>query len=731
MGTIESALKTPKGQIAVATTVMLTFISFWRAAAIVLNDMASSAYYVPGIAEQAIGNAAPWFILGIMLFSYAVRLVYLESTLMFIRGGLYRVVKSAMGGMLAKLSVSALMFDFILTGPISGVSAGQYLVGLLNEILQFYGQPQIPQDLGAVFFACVIIFYFWHHNILGIEESSSKALRIMQITTVLVVCLILWCLYTLFQMDWSWPTRELHLTPHALGWLNGTQLSQITTVAVLVGFGHSFLAMSGQETFAQVSREIAHPKLKNLKRAGLIIFFFCLIFTTSVSFFSVMIIPDGVRAQYYDNMIVGLINHMLGPNPVKLAFQGFVVIVGFLILSGAANTALIGSNALMNRLAEDGVLFDWFRKPHKKYGTSYRILNGIALLQVITILLSRGNVYLLGEAYAFGVLWSFFFQTLAVTVLRYKDPTPREWKFPLNLHIGRLEIPIGLLATLSVLFFVATTNLFTKQVATVSGICFTAFLFTLFTISEQLRKRKTSAPIGLDPFRVEENPQITRATVGCRPHGTLVPVIESKDLSHLNAVLGQTDTKRYDVIVMTTRLLRGPTAGQGEEIIFTDQEQDLFTRAVKLAEKHGKSVHLVVAASNDTFFSIAQTAFKLDIDSIVMRVSAKMTPLQQAKAVSEAWDKLPTAGNKKDVVVKVWRDGQYILLWHALPPLPDIPRETLRAINYLYRELNPEGEEKIDRPEIIELAVKRLLQEYESGQFVWKGKEEKKEKPTE
>ncbi len=729
MPTSNSILKTPKGQIAVATTVMLTFISFWRAAAIVLNDMASSAYYVPGIAEQAIGNAAPWFILGIMLFSYVVRMVYLESTVMFIRGGLYRVVKSAMGGTLAKLSVSALMFDFILTGPISGVSAGQYIVGLLNEILNFYGQPIIPQNLGAVIFASLIIFYFWHQNILGMEESSSKALRIMQITSVLVVLLLIWCLYTLFQMEWNWPPTELHLTPHALGWLNGTQFSQITTVAILVGFGHSFLAMSGQETFAQVSREIAHPKLKNLKRAGLIIFFFCLIFTTSVSFLSVMIIPEAARPQYYDNMITGLVIHMMGPNSLKLFFQGFVVIVGFLILSGAANTALIGSNALMNRLAEDGVLFDWFRKPHKKYGTSYRILNGIALLQIVTILLSRGNVYLLGEAYAFGVLWSFFFQTLAVTVLRYKEPGPREWKFPFNLHLGKLEIPVGLLVTLLVLFFVATTNLFTKQVATISGICFTAFLFILFTVSEHLRKKKVALPIGLDPFRIEENLQITRATVGCRPHGTLVPVIESKDLSHLNAILEQTDTRKQDVIVMTTRLLKGPTAGQGEEIIFTDQEQDLFTHAVKIAEKYGKSVHLVVAASNDTFFSIAQTAFKLDVDSIVLRVSQRMTPLQQAKSVSEAWDKLPNT-SKKDVVVKIWRDGKIILLWHALPPLPDIPRETLRDINYLYRELNPEGDENIARPEIIELAVKRLLQDYQSGQFTWRKEKKEENKPT-
>src|ERR1700726_3530014 len=119
----------------VASSVMLTFISFWRAAAIVLNDLGSSAFYAGGIAEQAIGAAAPWFILGIMLFSFAVRAVYVESCSMFTRGGVYRVVKEALGGTFAKLSVSALMFDYILTGPISGVSAGQYITGLMNEMM--------------------------------------------------------------------------------------------------------------------------------------------------------------------------------------------------------------------------------------------------------------------------------------------------------------------------------------------------------------------------------------------------------------------------------------------------------------------------------------------------------------------------------------------------------------------------------------------------------------------
>src|SRR5215510_7892436 len=138
---MEIPKKETRVKVVVATTVMLSFISFWRAAAIVLNDLGSSAFYVGGIAEQAVGKSAPWFILGVMLFSYAVRALYIESSTMFTRGGVYRVVKEAMGGTVAKLSVSALLFDYVLTGPISGVSAGQYIVGLVAQALAYFGHP--------------------------------------------------------------------------------------------------------------------------------------------------------------------------------------------------------------------------------------------------------------------------------------------------------------------------------------------------------------------------------------------------------------------------------------------------------------------------------------------------------------------------------------------------------------------------------------------------------------
>src|SRR5437879_3364857 len=180
-------------RIIVATTVALSFISFWRAAAVVLSDLASSAFYAGGIAEHAIGKSAPWFILGVMLFSFAVRSVYLESCSMFVRGGVYVVVRDAMNHFMARLSVSALIFDYILTGPISVVSAGQYLGRLLNEISALlHSDFRLEPNHFAAFFGVLVTIYFRWSNVNGIHESSGKALRIMQANRVTVAALSIW-----------------------------------------------------------------------------------------------------------------------------------------------------------------------------------------------------------------------------------------------------------------------------------------------------------------------------------------------------------------------------------------------------------------------------------------------------------------------------------------------------------------------------------------------------------
>ena len=711
-------------KVVVATTVMLSFISFWRAAAIVLSDLASSAYYVGGIAEHAVGKAAPWFILSIMLFSYAVRAIYIESCSMFVRGGVYKVVHEALGGTLAKFSVSALMFDYVLTGPISAVSAGLYLGGLINETgANFHiAGMHVNAPYFAAAFAAVVTLYFWRKNIIGIHESSEKALRIMQITTVMVVILIVWCFVTILKNGYN-PVplpvpANLKFSPEALGWLKGTLAPSITIIAVLIGLGHSLLAMSGEESLAQVNREIAHPKLKNLERAGFVIFIYSMMFTSLVSFFAVMIIPDAARQHFLDDLIGGLSMYLAGPLSARLLFHGFVVLVGTLILSGAVNTAIIGSNGVLNRVAEDGVLPDWFRHPHKKFGTTSRIINVIVALQLITIIISRGDVYMLGEAYAFGVVWSFAMKALSVLVLRYKQPGGREWKVPLNFHVRGVEIPVGLFLITVTLFALAIVNVLTKEVATISGVTFTILFFIVFELSDiSNRKRRIGHAQEMEKFRLDPHADLTVDSVSARPGNVLVAVRNPNHLQHLGRILDKTDTRKMDIVVITVHRVTQAASGEhGLESsqLFSEDETTVFSQVVTLAEKAGKHVELMVVPGSDPYQAVVQTAARLESSRIVMGLSPKLTPSEQGAQVGRYWEQLPEP--RPSLSLEIVLENQKDTVFFNLGPHP--PRlwpEDLDLVHRLWLELSAKGPgSKLHHRDIIGVALRRMNAELHS-----------------
>ena len=679
-------------RVVVATTALLSFISLWRAAAIVLGDLGSSAFYAGGIAEQAVGKAAPWFVLGVMLFSYCVRAIYLESSIMFVRGGVYRVVKEAMGGTMAKLSVSALLFDYVLTGPISAVSAGLYMIGLLGEVLARFGvELPIPRDMLAAGFAMLVILYFWWRNTHGLHESSGDALKIIQITTVMVVILLVWSVVTLLMRGGHLPpplVREnLTFTHEALGWLKDTRFPALTAIALLIGFGHSFLAMSGYESLAQVYREIESPKALNLRKAALVVFVYSVVLTVSVSFLATALIPDKDRPDYYGNMISGIAMHLVGPHSLQLAFQAFVVICGFLILSGGVNTSIVGSNAVLNRVSEDGVLPQWFRHPHPRYGTTHRFLDLILCLQLATVILSGGHIYILGEAYAFGVIWSFTLQAVALVVLRYTSPGTREWRVPLNLKIGGFEFPIGLAAITLALLSVAMINLFTKQVATISGIAFTLVLYVAFVVSERATaRRRAGEDHKLDQFQLQPSADVSQEDLAVRPGSVLVPVRDPNSLTHLKWVMDGPDNAARDIVVMTVRLLQGPNTGYRDfdsARLFKDYEQTLFTRVVAIAEREGRPVKLLVVPSSNAGDAIVQTATRLQSTEIVVGESGKFNAAQLAQMLGESWDRVEKDKTFRARLVVCRRDRS-IEMFQLGPHVPHLTPEDVELIHTLW-----------------------------------------------
>ena len=734
----EKTVVAPSGRVrlVVASSVMLSFISFWRAAAVVLNDLGSSAFYAGGIAEKAIGKSAPWFILGVMLFSFAVRAVYVESCSMFTRGGVYRVVKEALGGTFAKLSVSALMFDYILTGPISGVSAGQYITGLLDELLVVaaahnwlpaamlgvpHHVPQLPMDLTSAFFAVAVTVYYWWQNVKGIHESSNKALEVMKITTVMVVILIAWGFYTVFHRGAVLPPlpspSTIHFSNDALGFLRHTRYTEMLGLfGILMAFGHSVLAMSGEESLAQVNREIEHPKLKNLKRAAIVIAIYSLVFTGLASLLAVMLIPDSVRVSVYgDNLIAGLAMYMAGPQVLRIIFRVFVVIVGFLILSGAINTSIIGSTGVLMRVAEDGVLTDWFRKPNRRFGTSYRIVNLVAVMQLLTIIISRGKVLVLGEAYAFGVIWSFTFNSLAMLVLRWKYKGERGWKVPPNIRIGSTEIPVGLISVFMVLLSTAVVNLFTKSIATISGIAFAAIFFIVFSISERQNKRRHALTDRQmrEHFQLEHEDTIGREALQIRQGCLMVTMRDSANPFALKWALARTDTEEQDVVVLTARMVGagGPELLDASEQSFSEHEQMLFTKAVSVAESFGKHVNLLVVPAGDVFAALVQTANSLEAASVVSGISSKMTAQEQAYYVGQAWEALPEP--KRQFTFNVVLEDGTAQSYHIGPHAPSLQPDDVQLVHRLWLNFRRDPDlDKLHHSDIVTYALTRLASEY-------------------
>ena len=484
---------------------------------------------------------------------------------------------------------------------------------------------------------------------------------------------------------------------------------------ILMAFGHSVLAMSGEETLAQVNREIEHPKLKNLKRAAIVIAIYSFIFTGVGTLLATMIIPDAVRVPVYrDNLIAGMAMYMWGPQVLRIVFRVFVVIVGFLILSGAVNTSMIGSTGVMMRIAEDGVLTDWFRKPHRRFGTSYRIINLITGLQLFTIIVEPRQRDHAGRGLC---LWRDLELHLQLSghagaALEIQRRTRLEGSRQ-PARSAESNCPSGCSASSSRCFTMALVNLLTKSVATESGIAFTAVFFTIFAISERrnLGKHQLTQQQMKEHFQLEQQDTIGREALQVRPGGVLVTMRDPVNPFALKWALARTRTDQQDIVVLTARMMGAGGPEYVDNQLFSEHEQMLFTKAVSVAESFGKHISLLVVPAGDIFAALVQAANSLEVAALVSGLSTRMSAQEQAFHVGQAWESLPEPKRQFTFYV-VMPDGE-AEAFHIGPHAPSLRAEDVQLVHRLWLNFRRDPEmQGLHHSDIMTYALTRLAMDY-------------------
>ena len=417
----------------------------------------------------------------------------------------------------------------------------------------------------------------------------------------------------------------------------------VGVLGLFLAFGHSILAMSGEETLAQVYREVEAPKLPNFKKAAFIVFVYSMLLTAGISFLAVMLIPDEVRMKFYSgNLIGGLARHVIGPDWLKLVLEPFVVGVGFLILAGAVNTAIIGSNGVLNRIAEDGVLPDWFLKPHpqirhdlppadphhlpadvrdrRQHGPRHHPGRGLRLRRRLELRLQGAvdggaALHPPREAGIHGAAQHQGRQRLRADRAVADLPGAADHGDPQLLHQGggdhrRHGLHPGLR----------------------DGV------HRLRALHEKRRAAGKQHQQHMEQFNRATTEEVTPASLGVsKPYRKLVSIRSTHNLFMLEKALNETDPETTNVVVMTAKLAPVGEIAPAEQGELDAYDQKLMTAVVDRAEKAGKQVKPLIVPTNNPLHAVLKTAMDLQAQELILGASNKYTVDEQLEQIAFYW----------------------------------------------------------------------------------------------
>lgn len=566
--------------------------------AVVFCDIGTSVYYVPGILYSQVGPLAPLFVIGTTLGFLLLAAKYVEICWRNPEGGgVVTVATKAFNPRWGCFGGMLITVDYFLTSAISSVSGMNYLASLF-PVLDHY-------IIAVSIFSLLLLAAI---NLIGIRESAIISL-VMAAAALLVNVVVVGVTY------WRIGPPEWELIWHHL-----TLGSTLTPTTFLVGFAGAWLAFSGLESISQLSPAMREPLRRTASRGMYLVIASVMITAPLLTLFSVALLPAVLKAHETERFISEL-GYMWGGLPIKIA----VVMTASTLLLFAANTAIIGGYHVFLALARQGFFPEFITARNRRFGTPHWAIAIATVVPVVVVYFTAGNLKILGEMYAFGLLGAFVMSSLSVDVLRW-----REGQRGLFFWVGVLTT-VMLLGSWSV-------NLVTKQLATLFGGGLTALGMTIAIAAQQKRFHDILYKLPFVRRRTAE--RIIEAHEVTDDVPELISLTDAQDLQRLypsttlvalrgnNALLVSEAIKRErgrgGTTVYAVYVEERPGLFVGSAASEPDPEgRDTLLFAARVAQSEGATLLPVWTISYSAAEGIARAARELGVDTVMMGVSRR------------------------------------------------------------------------------------------------------------
>jgi magnesium transporter len=697
-------------RIVLATTSLLSLVSSRRAVVLVLLELGGAAFFASGVAERAVGPAAPWLILVAVLMGILLRAADLENCALFIPGGVYGTVKEALGKPVAKVAASALLVQHFVLGALAAVAAGHYVAVLIRPLL---GAGQLPReittdDVATAVAVCLLgVNWWWKRQGRALSHTSVRWAVTAALT--FVAAIIVWSVISLAGRRGTavpLPSTGVFLS-YLLDRWSAMPPVLSAPAAFFTALGYCLFALGGIHAFSRVAPEVPQPRIRHLRRIAWLTSAYALVATAGVAFLVGSLVPAEDRSGWFDTPIVGLVLHLRAPLWVRLSLLPGLVAAAGVILIGAVLRATLAAQSVLSRLSQDGVLSPQLRALHSRFGTASHLMDLTAAAQLVIVLLSAGHVSWLARAYAMGVVASGVLEVAALVRLRRLRPEPRAFRVPFNVGTRR-EWPVGLWSIAAIVGVPALFVLFSGDPPSLGGAALLLGLFVLFDVSERAVAGAHGSE-GLDDLQLLPAADIGLDQVESRPGNLLVAVRNPRFLAHLTAALLTPGDR--DVVVMTVRLVGSDTADDpAMNPRATDEERRLFAAVVSLSERHGRAVRLLIVPATNVFDAVVETVIRLRSAEIYTGESETLSADDQARLLGEAWERAPKP-EPRDVRLVIFHSSGRTAVYHVGAHAPTLRSDDYHLIHSLWLDAVKAVGPHVGHDDVVRAALRHMEQQ--------------------